>query len=155
MVKIIKIPKIWRRSKSSRADHLFPPGWQNYPVDFLLPEKSRLEAEVTSKNAVRIEGDLKGRVVCPVLIISLSGKAMAEVETGFLYLEGSFKGIVRTNFLYLSPTAYLEADIWVNSLYVEEGARVKGHTFVPWSFEPANLLTFVKAKREVKQEIHG
>lgn len=154
MLRINKTPKMWRRNKG-RGDHLFPPGWQNYPVDFLLPEKSRLEGGVTSNNTVRIEGDLRGKIICPVLIVSVSGKVMAEVETGLLYLEGSFKGIARTNFLYLSPTAHLEADVWVNSLYVEEGARVKGHTFVPWSFEQSNLLTFAKNKREAKLEING
>lgn len=113
--------KLWKR---------LDPAFGRYPVDVFFPPGVSFEGDIESESLVRIEGEVKGNVRCPVVVFAPSAKATVEVESQCLYIEGHCRGVFRTGVLYLAPLGRVEGEVHTETLYIEDGARMRGRVCV-------------------------
>lgn len=97
-----------------------------YPVEAIFPEGTFYSGEIRSEGLVRIEGEFRGKLTAPVVVIARSAFITAHLETQCLYLEGYFRGIATTAFCYLVRGGVFEGEIRAGSILVEDGASCRG-----------------------------
>jgi len=103
---------------------------KKHPVELYLPENSFFDGTIEVNGLVRLEGEVHGKIQCPIAIISEQAMVTAEIEAHCLYIEGHFRGIAHVSFLYLSRQGWCEGDIKTDCLFVEEGGRMKSKIIV-------------------------
>lgn len=113
--------KLWRR---------IDPAFSRYPVDVFFPPSVAFDGEIESTSLVRIEGEVRGSIRCPVTVFASTAKATVEVESYCIYIEGHCRGVFRSNTLYLAPESQVEGEIHTETLYIENGGRMRGRICV-------------------------
>lgn len=120
----------WKNAILGRLWRRFDPAFSRYPVDVLFPPSSSFEGAIESTSLVRIEGEARGNIRCPVTVFAETAKATVEVESHCLYIEGRCRGVFRSTVLYLAPKAFVEGEVHTETLYIEDGARMRGRICV-------------------------
>ena len=116
----------WRdKVRSHSNQHFIERAIKKYPVELYLPMNTIFDGTIKVDGLIRLEGEVHGKIQCPIIIIAESAKVTAEIEAGCLYIEGHFRGIARISFLYLSHQGRCEGDIHTGCLFVEEGSWMK------------------------------
>jgi len=111
--------------RSQTNQHFIETVLKKYPVELYLSENTYFEGSIEVEGLIRLEGEVHGKIQCPVAIIAENALVTAEIEAGCLYIEGHFRGIARVSFLYLSKLGHCEGNVKTNSIFVEEGARMQ------------------------------
>ncbi|MEN3186971.1 MAG: polymer-forming cytoskeletal protein [Atribacterota bacterium] len=109
-----------------RGQRAFNHSFLRLPVDVLFPPQLSFEGEITAEHLVRVEGELKGTIKSPVVVVAGGARVVAEVEAECLYVEGIFRGIARVHFFYLDSSGSVEGEVKAETLYVDKGARMSG-----------------------------
>jgi len=99
-------------------------------VEVFLPSSVVLEGNIEATGLIRVEGILKGKVKCPVIVIAQNAQATVEVEAQCVYVEGSLRGIVSSYLFYLSSSGKAEGEIKTEVLFVDQGAWMKGKLLI-------------------------
>jgi len=99
-------------------------------LDLFVPQGALLRGEIESQGLVRIEGELRGTLSCPVLYVAEGAKVIAEVKSDFVYLAGSMRGIVRASYLYIPRGGEFQGDISVKAFWAESGGKLKGKVII-------------------------
>jgi len=99
-------------------------------LDLFIPRGALLRGEIESQGLVRVEGELRGALLCPVLYVAEGAKVIAEVKSDFVYLAGSMRGIVRASYLYLPSSGDFQGDIFVRAFWAESGGKLKGKVVI-------------------------
>jgi len=121
----------WSKSLSLKSRHDFLSRFlRECPVEVFLPPLVTLEGNIETPGLVRVEGILKGKVKCPVIIIAEHARATVEVEAQCVYVEGSLRGIVNSYLFYLSSSGKVEGEIKTEILFVDQGAWMKGKLLI-------------------------
>mgnify|MGYP001198610115 FL=1 len=121
----------WNKSLSIKSRHDFLDRLlRECPVEVFLPPLVILEGNIETPGLVRVEGTLKGRVKCPVIVIAENAQAIVEVEAQCVYVEGLLRGIVNSSFFYLCSSGKVEGEIKTKTLFVEQGAWMKGKLLI-------------------------
>ena len=94
-----------------------------------LVEGTHVEGEVTTKNDLRIDGSITGKIRCEGrLIIGASGKIDGSVHCQNAVIEGKFKGELTVNeVLDVRETASVIGEIKTSKLLVQNGAKFNGN----------------------------
>ena len=100
------------------------------PLDLFVPLSAFLRGEIESRGLVRIEGELRGGLSCPVLYVAEGAKVIAEVKSDFIYLAGSMKGIAYTAYFYLPACGEFQGDVFANAFWAEKGGKLKGKVVI-------------------------
>jgi cytoskeletal protein CcmA (bactofilin family) len=114
--------KLWKRT--------LDPLLGRYPVEVFFPEGVSFTGEVESDGVVRVEGDFRGNLQCPVAVLASNSRVTAGVQAQCLYIEGRCRGIFRVEMLYLAPQGDVEGEVHTETLYIEDGARMRGRLCV-------------------------
>lgn len=120
--KDILFRKLWRKS--------LDPFLGRYPVEVFFPEDVSVVGEIESDGIVRVEGNFRGNLRCPVAVLASSSWVTAEVQAQCLYIEGRCRGIFRVEMLYIAPRGDVEGEVHTETLYIEDGARMRGRLCV-------------------------
>lgn len=113
--------KLWKR---------IDPAFSRYPVDVFFPPSTTFDGDIESASLVRIEGEVRGNIRCPVAVFASTAKATVEVESHCIYIEGYCRGVFRSTILYLAPEGRVEGEVHTETLYIEDGARMRGRICV-------------------------
>ena len=100
------------------------------PLDLFVPPSAFLRGEIESRGLVRIEGELRGGLSCPVLYVAEGAKVIAEVKSDFVYLAGSMRGIIRADYLYISSGGEFQGDVFAKTFWTEKGGKFKGKVVI-------------------------
>ncbi len=120
----------WKNALLRRLWRRIDPAFSRHPVDVFFPSGVAFEGEIESASLVRIEGEVRGSIRCPVVVFSPTAKATVEVESQCLYVEGHCRGVFRSTVLYLAPEGRVEGEVHTETLYIEDGARMRGRICV-------------------------
>ena|GEM_PF-360100 len=121
----------WSQSLSFKSRHDFLDRFlRDCPVEVFLPSSVTLEGNIEATGLIRVEGILKGKVKCPVIVIAQNAQATVEVEAQCVYVEGSLRGIVSSYLFYLSSSGKAEGEIKTEVLFVDQGAWMKGKLLI-------------------------
>lgn len=121
----------WSQFLSLKSRHDFLDRFlRDCPVEVFLPPSVTLEGNIETIGLVRVEGTLKGKIKCPIIVIAKDAQATVEVEAQCVYVEGSLRGIVSSYLFYLSSSGKAEGEIKTEVLFVDQGAWMKGKLLV-------------------------
>jgi cytoskeletal protein CcmA (bactofilin family) len=93
-----------------------------------LGQGTVITGEITSDADIRIDGTVRGNVVSKgKIVLGASGQIDGDIRSENAYLEGRVNGKVEVgDLLILSKTAFINGDIVIKKLVVEEGAKFNG-----------------------------
>jgi cytoskeletal protein CcmA (bactofilin family) len=101
-------------------------------IDSLIGAGTRIEGDIQYTGGLRIDGEVKGRVVAPhgtpaTLVISEQARVEGEVRVSHLVVNGTIVGPVHSGeFLELQPKARITGDVYYSRLEMHLGAVVEG-----------------------------
>jgi len=89
-----------------------------------LVQGTRLEGTLHADSDIRIDGELKGSLVCKgKVIIGETGKIEGDIKCGNAVIEGQFDGIINVaELLHIKETARINGEINTDKLIVQSGA---------------------------------
>ena len=97
-------------------------------ITTLVGEGASFEGNITTSSA-RVDGAFKGEAkLYGSLIIGEKGLIVGDISSPKVIVFGKVEGKVRANILEVKPTGNIEGDIEVQSLTVESGGILNGHT---------------------------
>jgi len=98
-------------------------------INGYLGKETNFEGRLDFKGAVRIEGNFKGEIRTPdLLIVGEGGKVEGEIEAGTAIIRGTVVGNLKVlKKLELRSSARVNGDIITPVLVVEEGAIFIGN----------------------------
>ena len=87
-----------------------------------------INGEIVSDADIRIDGTVRGNVISKgKIVLGASGQIDGDIRSENAYLEGRVNGKVEVaDLLILSKTAFVNGDITMKKLVVEEGAKFIG-----------------------------
>ena len=101
---------------------------KNIQVDTIIGEGVSFEGTLISKEGLRIEGNVKGRIECEsTLMISASARVQAEIVCENALIAGELRGtVIGKEVVEISRSGKIIADITTASLVMEAGAVFEG-----------------------------
>jgi cytoskeletal protein CcmA (bactofilin family) len=81
-----------------------------------------------SDRDVQLEGEFRGDITCPQLIVSRDATLLGNVVAEEVVVRGKVKGSIRAGQVMLQDTARVESEIFHTSLVVEQGAQFDGES---------------------------
>ena len=93
-----------------------------------LGNGTSIEGTIHTTNSVRIDGKLKGKLVCKnTLTVGINGVIEGEVEAKNAIVGGKIQGKIKvTEKLVLESKSVLVGDLKANKLLIDEGAVFEG-----------------------------
>jgi len=87
-----------------------------------------INGEINSDADIRIDGTVKGNVISKgKIVLGATGQIEGDIRSENAYLEGRVNGKVEVaDLLILSKTSFVNGDIMIKKLVVEEGAKFNG-----------------------------
>ena len=86
---------------------------------------TRFEGSISADKDLRIDGQMKGTIVCSgKIIIGPSGVVEGEIKSGNAVIEGKFNGQLEIeDLLHVKESAEVEGEITTDKLVVQAGAK--------------------------------
>lgn len=99
----------------------------------------KLEGTLELAGAFRIDGEVKGKVICQErLIVGENGRVEGEVDAAILSVAGHMQGtIVGRNRVEITPSGVVEGDLHTPCLVIEAGGVVEGRCHMRSERQPA------------------
>jgi cytoskeletal protein CcmA (bactofilin family) len=93
-----------------------------------LGQGTVINGEINSDADIRIDGTVRGNVISKgKIVLGATGLIEGDIRSENAYLEGRVNGKVEVaDLLILTKTAFLNGDIMIKKLVVEEGAKFNG-----------------------------
>ena len=105
-------------------------------IETVLGPNAHFIGEIQSDGGVRIEGIFEGTVdITGNLVVSESAKVLATIKANNVSVSGAVKGSVQANRVEILETGRIWGDLTVNSLLLNEGAYLRGQTFMHGDIE--------------------
>jgi len=107
---------------------------------------TQVEGTITAESDIRIDGFLKGILVCKgKVIIGPKGSIEGEIKAQNATIEGRFKGIVQIeDLLQVKETAIVDGEINTDKLAVSPGAKFNVTSKMGAGSPKVNPMTQVK-----------
>ena len=98
----------------------------------IIAKGTVIEGKITSTENMRIDGKIKGQVVCDKrLVMDAEGVVEGDVQAGESTIKGKVVGTVSViNTLHLLESSFIKGDIKAKKLHVEEGAKYDGKCLI-------------------------
>lgn len=105
-------------------------------IETVLGPNAHFTGEIQSDGGVRIEGIFEGSIdITGNLVVSESAKVLATIKANNLSVAGAVKGDIHANRIEILETGRVWGDLTVNSLLLNEGAYLRGQTFMHGDIE--------------------
>lgn len=115
-------------NKKNKTKHKVNSTPQTSPSLNMISEGTKLKGTLSSKNDVRIAGQLDGEINCKSkLIVTSSAYLEGDVISVDADIAGNVDGTLKvSNKLILRKSAKVGGDVYTKVLVVEEGAQING-----------------------------
>ncbi len=109
-------------------------------VDTIIGQGVSFEGTLVSKEGMRIDGNVKGRIECEsTLMISTSGRVQAEIICENAFIAGEVKGtVVGKRVIQISQSGKIIGDITTAGLIMEPGAIFDGNCLMNYENHDLN-----------------
>jgi len=97
-------------------------------IDTIIGHNVCLEGTLTSKETLRIDGKVKGKIECDgSILIGTEGIVEAEVIADNVYIAGELRGnVIANNYLEINESGKVFGDITTAKLVVDQGVVFEG-----------------------------
>ena len=114
--------------KNSKSEEMSSP--QSFDTNAIdrIAEGTTLEGNVNSAKSIRVDGKVKGSIVCAGrVVIGKTGVVEGEVDCDSADVEGTLNATITVSgLLELKATAVINGDSQVGKLKVDPGAEING-----------------------------
>jgi cytoskeletal protein CcmA (bactofilin family) len=114
--------------KNSKSEEMSSP--QSFDTNAIdrIAEGTTLEGSVNSAKSIRVDGKVKGSIVCAGrVVIGKNGVVEGKVDCDSADVEGTLNATITvTGLLELKTTAVINGDSQVGKLKVDPGAEING-----------------------------
>ena len=116
-------------------------------MDTLVGPETIFKGTFTSKNSVRIDGEVHGNVNCEDgVVVGAKGLVRGNITARSIVVGGRVKGNVTASMrLEMEKGAFIEGDLSTPILLVDEGASFDGNCHME---EAGNVVELSRASRE-------
>jgi cytoskeletal protein CcmA (bactofilin family) len=118
----------------SAPEHLT--GEQSAPASELLDEgpcivgrAMRVTGEIETKGRLEIEGEVQGDISAPSVRLGERARVVGNITGDEIVVSGQMSGTIRGKRVLLEASSRVEADIFHETLVIEEGAEFQGKFF--------------------------
>lgn len=109
-------------------------------IETVIGPNTHIKGEVRSDGGIRIEGIVEGTVeTTGNLVITESAKVLAEIKANNISIAGAVRGNITANRVEILDTGRVWGDLTIKSLLINEGAYLRGQTFMPQDLQPPQL----------------
>ena len=92
----------------------------------IISKELVVRGEFTSQGDIQVDGTIEGDVKSVTLRIGDGGSVHGTIAAESVLVAGAVTGKIRSKAIVLARTARVEAELWVDSLAIEAGARFEG-----------------------------
>ena len=109
-------------------------------IESTIGAKTHIKGDIQSDGGLRIDGIVEGAIeVTGNLVITESAKVRAEIKANNVSIAGAVQGNVSANRVEIMDTGRVWGDMTIKSLLINEGAYLRGQTFMPQDLQPPKL----------------
>lgn len=115
-------------NKKNKTNKKVSKNQQTSPSLTMISEGTKIKGSLSSKNDIRVSGNLDGEINCKSrLIITSTAEVEGDVYSVDADISGTVDGSLRvSNKLILRQNANVGGDVYTKTLVVEEGAQLNG-----------------------------
>ncbi len=115
-----------------------------------LVKGTMIEGNVSSDSDIRIDGSLKGTLICKAkVILGPTGAIEGEIKCVNAVIEGKFQGTIHVDeLLQIRETADVIGDVFTNKLNVQPGANFNGAVKMASGPAKANVGAGTSAQKQ-------
>ena len=92
----------------------------------IISKELVVRGEFASQGDIQVDGTIEGDVKSVTVRIGDGGSINGTITADSVLIAGTVTGKVRSKALVLARTARVQAELWVDSLAIEAGARFEG-----------------------------
>lgn len=109
-------------------------------IETVIGPNTHFKGDVRSDGGIRIEGIVEGTVeTTGNLVITESAKVLAEIKANNISIAGAVKGNITASRVEILDTGRVWGDLTIKSLLINEGAYLRGQTYMPQDLQPPQL----------------
>lgn len=110
------------------------------PIESVIGPNTYIKGEVQGDGGLRIDGVVEGKIeLTGNLVITESAKVQAEIKASNVSIAGAVQGNISANRVEILDTGRVWGDLTIKSLLINEGAYLRGQTFMPQDLQPPQL----------------
>jgi cytoskeletal protein CcmA (bactofilin family) len=93
----------------------------------IIGEGAVIKGEIKEENAITVQGNVDGDIVCKDLIVGKTGSIKGKIKTDTLYVEGNIEGEINVKeLLKLMSSSYVSGKCTYGSLEINQGGKLIG-----------------------------
>jgi cytoskeletal protein CcmA (bactofilin family) len=116
-------------------------------IESTIGANTHIKGDIQGDGGLRIDGIVEGTIeITGNLVITESAKVRAEVKANNVSIAGAVQGNVSANRVEIADTGRVWGDMTIKSLLINEGAYLRGQTFMPQDLQPPKLEAPKSAK---------
>ncbi len=110
------------------------------PIETVIGPNTYIKGEIQGDGGIRVEGVVEGNIdTTGNLIITESAKVLAEIKANNISIAGAVRGNITANRVEILDTGRVWGDLTIKSLLINEGAYLRGQTFMPKDLQPPEI----------------
>ncbi len=112
------------------------------PIETVIGPNTHIKGDIQGDGGIRIEGIIEGNIeTTGNLVITESAKVFAEIKANNISIAGAVRGNITANRVEILDTGRVWGDLTIKSLLINEGAYLRGQTFMPKDIQPPEIDT--------------
>ncbi len=112
------------------------------PIETVIGPNTHIKGDIQGDGGIRIEGVIEGNIeTTGNLVITESAKVFAEIKANNISIAGAVRGNITANRVEILDTGRVWGDLTIKSLLINEGAYLRGQTFMPKDIQPPEIET--------------
>jgi len=109
-------------------------------IESTIGANTHIKGDIQGDGGLRIDGVVEGTIeITGNLVITESAKVRAEVKANNVSIAGAVQGNVSANRVEIADTGRVWGDMTIKSLLINEGAYLRGQTFMSQDLQPPKL----------------
>lgn len=109
-------------------------------IESTIGANTHIKGDVQGDGGLRVDGIIEGTIeITGNLVITESAKVRAEIKANNVSIAGAVQGNVSANRVEIMDTGRVWGDMTIKSLLINEGAYLRGQTFMPQDLQPPKL----------------
>ncbi len=118
------------------------------PIETVIGPNTYIKGDIQGDGGIRVEGVVEGTIdTTGNLIITESAKVLAEIKANNISIAGAVRGNITANRVEILDTGRVWGDLTIKSLLINEGAYLRGQTFMPKDLKPPEIEAPARGKK--------
>lgn len=109
-------------------------------IESTIGPNTHIKGDIQGDGGLRVDGVVEGTIeLTGNLVITESAKVRAEIKANNVSIAGAVQGNVTANRVEVLDTGRVWGDMTIKALLINEGAYLRGQTFMPQDLQPPKL----------------